>query len=193
MYKRFQRYCCLRGKTYVCEDAVGNDQGGTNGDTDGDHEVGLTCLIQIAGHCPSGRVGVVRLHGCATPGSVAVAVGQDVGVLSDDRHHDDVGNKAAEDGTPALGQEHDTRGDLEVLAHLQVVRQVDGVADDVVGPSSEVHVSDRALGHHQTRKHHGQVVGSNAVTISGVDDCALLLQSVSIIHPRNDDNLRREQ
>jgi hypothetical protein len=62
-----------------------------------------------------------------------------------------------------------------------------------VGPSSEVHVSDRALGHHQTRKHLGQVVGSNAVTVSGVDDCALLLQSVSIIHPRNDDNLRREQ
>ena len=97
----------------MCEDAVGNDQGGTNGDTDGDHEVGLTYLIQIAGHCPTGRVGVVRLHGCATPGSVAVAVGQDVGVLSDDRHHDDVGNKAAEDGTPALCQEHNTRRDLD--------------------------------------------------------------------------------
>jgi hypothetical protein len=179
----------LRGKTYVCEDAVNDDQGGTNGNTDGDHEVGLSGLVKIAGHGPSGRVGVVRLHGCTAPGSVAVGVGQDVGVASDDGNHDDVADEATEDGTPALGQEHDTRGDFEVLAHLQVVRQVDGVADDVVGPSSEVHVSNRALGHHQTRKHLGQVVGGDTVTVSRVDDCALLLRSVPENHARNDEKL----
>lgn len=62
---------------------------------------------------------------------------------------------------------------LTVLAHLQIVRQVDGVADDVVRPRGEVHVSDRALGNHQPRKHLGQVVGCDTVTISRVDDRAL--------------------
>ena len=63
---------------------------------------------------------------------------------------------------------------LTVLAHLQIIRQVDGVADDIVRPRGEVHVSDRALGNHQTREHLGQVVGCNTVTVSRVDDCALL-------------------
>ena len=62
---------------------------------------------------------------------------------------------------------------LTVLAHLQVVRQVDGVADDVVRPRSEIHVSDWALGYHQTRKHLGQVVGCDTITVSRVDDRAL--------------------
>lgn len=62
---------------------------------------------------------------------------------------------------------------LTVLAHLQIIRQVDGVGDDVVRPRGEVHVSNRTLGHHQTRKHLGQVVRCDTVTISRVDDGAL--------------------
>lgn len=83
---------------------------------------------------------------------------------------------------------------LTVLAHLQIVGQVDGVADDIVRPRGEVHVSNRTLGHHQTREHLGQVVRCDTVTVPRVDDCALLSLSVPESHPRDDrENLRMEQ
>lgn len=100
-------------ETYVSEDALRNNCSRADCEADGDHVVGLSCLIKIAGECPSSRIGVVRLHGCAAPRCVAVAFGQDIGVACDDGHHDDVADETAEDGTPALCQEHDTRGDLD--------------------------------------------------------------------------------
>lgn len=44
----------------------------------------------------------------------------------------------AEDGAPDLCKEHSARRDLEVLAHLQVSREVDRRRDDVVTPHREL-------------------------------------------------------
>lgn len=46
---------------------------------------------------------------------------------------------SAEDSTPNLGQEHNTRGDLEVLSHLQVSRKVDDICDNVVAPHRKLY------------------------------------------------------
>lgn len=60
-----------------------------------------------------------------------------------------------------------------ILAHLQVVRKVDSVFNDVVRPSSEVHVTNGAFGEHETRQHLRQVVRSNTVTVTRVKNGAL--------------------
>ena len=37
------------------------------------------------------------------------------------------------------------RGVLTVFAHLEIIRQVDSVEDDVMRPGCKVHVADRAF------------------------------------------------
>jgi hypothetical protein len=134
----------------MCEDAMRNYRCRTDCEADGDHEVILSSLVKISGESPSSCVGVVRLHGCTAPRCVAVAFGQYIGVRCNDRHHHDVADESTEDSAPTLREEHDTRRNLDcmgpsatvlshemlsvltVLAHLQIVGQVDGIADDVV-------------------------------------------------------------
>lgn len=136
------------GVTYVCHHAVDDHETGPYGDADGDHIVYTADLVQIAGEGPRCRVGVVRLDGRAAPGAVAVGVTKLVAVAADDGDHDGVVDEAAEDGAVHLREEHDSRRDLQVLAHLEILGQIHGVGDDVVGPGGEVHVAHGSVRHH---------------------------------------------
>lgn len=42
---------------------------------------------------------------------------------------------------------------LTVLAHLQIIRQIDSIGDDIMRPSSKVHVTNRATRKHKTCQH----------------------------------------
>lgn len=43
-----------------------------------------------------------------------------------------------EDGTPHLGQEHDTRRNLEILTNLQVSGEIDRSGNDIMTPHREL-------------------------------------------------------
>ena len=105
----------MKNETYVCEDALGNDCCRTDRKADGDHVVRLSGLVEVCSKGPSGGVGVVRLHGGTAPRCVAISISEDVCVACNDGHHDDVADKSAEDGAPALCQEHDTRRNLDCI------------------------------------------------------------------------------
>ncbi len=42
------------------------------------------------------------------------------------------------DGAPHLGQKHDTGRDFQILAHLEVAREVDRCSDDIMTPHGEL-------------------------------------------------------
>jgi hypothetical protein len=139
--------------THICNHAMHHDERSAYGDADGYHVVDTADLVQIAGQGPRGRIGVVRLDVGTAPGAVAVAVAKDFTVAVDDRGHDGVVDEAAEDGAVHLREEHDSRRDLQILAHFKICRQIHGVGDDVVGPGREVHVANGPLRDHQASKH----------------------------------------
>lgn len=65
------------------------------------------------------------------------------------------------------------RLELTVFTLLEIVAKVDTVGDDIVRPSSKVHVTNGTSGKHQTRQHLRQVVSGNTVSVTGVKKCAL--------------------
>lgn len=131
--------------------------------SEGHHGVLCARLVQVLGEGPRRGVGVVGLNRGAGPGCGAVGVGKLFLATVDDGDHDGVVDEAAEDGAVTLSQEHDAGGYLEILAHLQIVAEVDGISDDVVGEGSEVHIAHRLPRDHETRQHLGEVVGGDAV------------------------------
>lgn len=143
---------------------------GTNGQANGDQLVDGASLVKVAGEGPGGGVGVVRLDGGTGPGGAAIARDQKLAVAGDNSNHDTVRDEATKDGTIDLGQEHGLWRDLEVLAELEVVAEVDRVGDHDVGPGSKVHVADRATGHCQTSNHLRQVVGGDTVTVASIEE-----------------------
>lgn len=98
------------------EDAMSEDDGGTDEEAKGNDGVGLSLLVQVRGERPGGGVGVVGLDGCATPRRVAVGVSEEVLVSCYDGDHDGVVDEAAEDCAVDLCHEHDARRNLEVFA-----------------------------------------------------------------------------
>jgi hypothetical protein len=133
--------------------------------------VSRASLVEVLGQRPRSRVGIVRLNGCTAPGGVAVAVNEEFAVAPHNRNHDSVVDEAAQYRTIDLSKEHDTGRDLDcicqsasgiwalwdmtrtIFTHLQVITQVDCVVDDIVRPSSKVHITNGASREHKTRQH----------------------------------------
>ena len=86
-----------------------------NSKTYGYHFVDRAGLVEIPGERPRGGVGVVCLHGGTAPGSVTVAVRENIAVTIDDRDHDSVVDKPPHDGSVDLSEEHGARRDLDCI------------------------------------------------------------------------------
>ena len=148
---------------------MNSDNRGTNKETVWYNGVGSSSLVQILGQSPRSGVGVVRLDGGARPRRISIGISQEITVSSNNGDHDGIVDEATNNSSIDLSQEHDAGWDLQIFTLLQVVAKLDSSADDVVRPASEVHVTNWALGKHKTSNQLGQVVGSNTISISGID------------------------
>jgi hypothetical protein len=69
-------------------------------------------------------------------------------------------------------------GGHTVFAELQIHAELHSTVDDVVGPCSEVHVSDGAPGQHQTCNDLAQIICRDAVSEASVKQGTLFLVSL---------------
>jgi len=99
----------------MADDAVGNDNCGANSQSDGHHVVLGARLVEVLGQRPRSCVGVVRLDGSTGPGSVTVAVNEEIAVALHNGDHDSVVDETAQDSTINLSKEHDTGWDLDCM------------------------------------------------------------------------------
>ena len=193
---------------------VDDNDTGADCQANGDHRIPGSSLVKIVCQSPGGGAGVVRLEGGPAPGAIAVTVGEEFPVTIYDGGHDGVAYKATQERAIDLGKEHDAGGYFHcrqvsfvlhgcarggavaivrtILAHLQVIRQADGVVDDIVGPGGEIHVANGAFWEDQTGQHLGQVVRGNAVSKSGVQQGALQQSQPLSPYPGREDLTKGE-
>lgn len=132
---------------------MNDDSSRPDGHADGHHLVLRPDLVKIRSQGPGGRIGVVRLNICTAPGGVAIAINKKRFIPGYDRDHDSIADESPKHGAIYLGQEHDTRRDLNytdasafswkriakggrrnltVFTQLQVTAKIDGIADDIM-------------------------------------------------------------
>lgn len=88
---------------------MSDDEASTDEQTVRHDRVGLAGGVQVLRHGPRRSVGVVRLNSSTTPRRVTVTVDEKVPVVGNDGGHHHVVDERTKDGTPDLGQEHDSR------------------------------------------------------------------------------------
>jgi hypothetical protein len=71
---------------------------------------------------------------------------------------------------------------LTVFSHLEITRQVDSIRNNVVRPSSEVHIANRFSWQHKTSQHLGEIVCGNSVSITRVKQSALEIKQSTQAH-----------
>lgn len=99
--------------THNCKDALSHHNGSADAHADGNCRVHAAERVDVLGQRPRRGRGVEGLHRGTTPGRVTIRVGKQVVVVVDDGDHDDVVDDGAEQRAVDLGEEHDSRRDLD--------------------------------------------------------------------------------